>query len=98
MSLRRESLTAKIAKDCREAAKKGILMNLKGIKLTWLGHATFRIETPGGKTSSSIPGSWIIPMCPEAEKKVKKVDILLCTHGHGDHIGDAVEVSKSTTR
>ena len=26
-------------------------MNLKGVKLTWLGHATFRIETPGGQDS-----------------------------------------------
>ena len=25
-------------------------MNLKGIRLTWLGHASFRIETPAGKT------------------------------------------------
>lgn len=69
-------------------------MDLKGIKLTWLGHATFRIETPGGKTVIIDP--WIMgnPMCPEADKKVKKVDVLLCTHGHGDHIGDAVEIAK----
>ena len=69
-------------------------MNLKGIKLTWLGHSTFRIETPAGKTVIIDP--WIMgnPMCPESEKKVKKVDVLLCTHGHGDHIGDAVEVVK----
>ena len=67
-------------------------MNLKGIKLTWLGHATFRIETPGGKTVIIDP--WVMnnPMCPDSEKKVKKVDVLLCTHGHGDHIGDAVEI------
>src|ERR1700736_4869081 len=69
-------------------------MNLKDLKLTWLGHATFRIETPGGKTVIIDP--WVMnnPMCPEAEKKLKKVDILLCTHGHGDHIGDAVEICK----
>jgi L-ascorbate metabolism protein UlaG (beta-lactamase superfamily) len=69
-------------------------MNLKGIKLTWLGHATFRIETPGGKTILVDP--WVMnnPMCPESEKKVKKVDVMLCTHGHGDHIGDAVEIAK----
>ena len=34
------------------------------------------------------------PMCPEKEKNVKKVDVLLCTHGHFDHIGDAVEIAK----
>jgi L-ascorbate metabolism protein UlaG (beta-lactamase superfamily) len=69
-------------------------MNLKGIKLTWLGHSTFRIATPGGKTIFIDP--WIMnnPMCPEADKKVKEADILLCTHGHGDHIGDAVAVVK----
>ena len=39
---------------------------------------------------------WIMnnPTCPASEKKVKHVDILLCTHGHGDHIGDAVEIIK----
>ena len=69
-------------------------MNLRGFKLTWLGHATFRIETPAGKTVIIDP--WVMnnPMCPDSEKNVKKVDILLCTHGHGDHIGDAVEICK----
>ncbi len=69
-------------------------MNLKGIQLTWLGHSTFRIQTPEGKTLYVDP--WIAgnPMCPENEKNVKKADALLCTHGHGDHIGDAVEVGK----
>jgi L-ascorbate metabolism protein UlaG (beta-lactamase superfamily) len=69
-------------------------MNLNGVKLTWLGHATFRIETPGGKIVILDP--WIMgnPATPASEKKVKKVDVLLCTHGHGDHIGDAVEISK----
>ncbi len=69
-------------------------MNLNGIKLTWLGHATFRVETPGGKIILIDP--WVMgnPMCPETEKNVKKVDVLLCTHGHFDHIGDAVEIAK----
>jgi L-ascorbate metabolism protein UlaG (beta-lactamase superfamily) len=70
------------------------MMNLNGIKLTWLGHATFRVETPGGKTILIDP--WVMgnPMCPEKEKSVKKVDVLLCTHGHFDHIGDAVAIGK----
>jgi L-ascorbate metabolism protein UlaG (beta-lactamase superfamily) len=69
-------------------------MNLNGIKLTWLGHATFRVETPGGKTILIDP--WVMgnPMCPEKEKSVKKVDVLLCTHGHFDHIGDAIEIAR----
>ncbi len=67
-------------------------MELKGIKITWLGHSTFRIETPAGKTIYIDP--WVMgnPACPEFEKKVKKADVLLCTHGHFDHIGDAVEI------
>src|ERR1700680_1164131 len=69
-------------------------MNLKGIKLNWLGHGTFRIESSEGKILIIDP--WIMhnPKCPESEKKVKKVDVLLCTHGHLDHIGDAVEIVK----
>lgn len=67
---------------------------LKGIKVTWLGHATFRIETPAATTIIVDP--WVMnnPMCPEDERNVKKVDVLLCTHGHMDHIGDAVEIAK----
>jgi L-ascorbate metabolism protein UlaG (beta-lactamase superfamily) len=69
-------------------------MNLNGIKLTWLGHATFRILTPGGNTILIDP--WVMnnPACPEAEKKLKSLDVMLITHGHGDHIGDAVEIAK----
>jgi len=67
-------------------------MNLKGIQLTWLGHASFRIETPAGETVYVDP--WVMgnPMCPEKEKVVTKADALLCTHGHQDHIGDAVSL------
>ena len=72
----------------------GGLMDLKGIKLTWLGHATFRVETPEGKMFYVDPWVGGNPMCPANEKKVKKADVLICTHGHGDHIGDAVEIGK----
>src|SRR5256884_4826346 len=69
-------------------------MHLDGIKITWLGHATFRIETPRSKIILVDP--WIMgnPMCPEKEKEIRKVDVMLCTHGHFDHIGDAVEIAK----
>src|ERR1700721_1055763 len=69
-------------------------MNLNGVKVTWLGHATFRIETPSAKTV--LLDAWVMgnPMCPASEKNVKHVDVMLVTHGHGDHIGDAVEIAK----
>lgn len=69
-------------------------MDFNGIKLTWLGHSTFRIETPEGKTVLIDP--WVMgnPACPESEKNIRKVDLMLATHGHFDHIGDAVEIAR----
>ena len=71
-------------------------MNLKldGIKITWLGHATFHIETPGGKSILIDPWVEHNPMCPDDAKQFDKIDVMLCTHGHGDHIGDAVALAK----
>jgi L-ascorbate metabolism protein UlaG (beta-lactamase superfamily) len=69
-------------------------MKLHGVQITWLGHATFRIQTPAGKTMLIDP--WVMgnPKCPEKEKNVTGVDAMLITHGHGDHIGDAVEIAR----
>lgn len=69
-------------------------MNLNGITITWLGHSTFRIETPAGKVVIVDPWVSANPMCPEPDKNITKADVLLCTHGHFDHIGDAVELAR----
>jgi L-ascorbate metabolism protein UlaG (beta-lactamase superfamily) len=69
-------------------------MNLRGIKLKWLGHSTFLIETPAGRAVLIDPYIKNNPRCREEDKQLKKVDVMLCTHGHGDHIEDAVEVAK----
>ena len=47
-------------------------MKLNGIKITWLGHATFRIQTPKGKVVLIDPWVKGNPACPEKEKEVKK--------------------------
>ena len=67
-----------------------------GIEITWLGHSTFRIVTPEGKRLLIDP--WVMgnPACPDDLKDPGPLDAILITHGHFDHIGDAVELGKST--
>ena len=69
-------------------------MDLKGTKATWLGHGTYRFETSEGKTVIVDP--WVMnnPGCPDNLKKVDALDLVLITHAHFDHIGDAVELGK----
>ena len=56
--------------------------------LTWLGHASFRLDSPGGKRVYVDP--WLgAPTVPDAEKEPERVDVVAVTHGHGDHVADA---------
>jgi len=61
--------------------------------LTWLGHASFRFDSPGGKRVYVDPFLTGNPKTPEGEKEPERVDIIAITHGHGDHVGDAVELA-----
>jgi len=67
-------------------------------KLTWYGHAAFKIQTPSGKVLLIDP--WIKnPANKNADDdlaKLDKVDLILITHGHGDHIGNSVDIAKKT--
>jgi len=66
---------------------------LPDVAVTWLGHASHRIDSPNGKRIYVDP--WLDnPKCPEAEKQPERVDIVALTHGHGDHVGSAVEIGK----
>jgi L-ascorbate metabolism protein UlaG (beta-lactamase superfamily) len=61
------------------------------VALTWLGHGSYRIDSPGGKRIYFDP--WLEnPKCPESEREPERVDVMVISHGHGDHIGTAVEV------
>jgi L-ascorbate metabolism protein UlaG (beta-lactamase superfamily) len=62
--------------------------------LTWLGHASFRIDTPGGKRIYVDPWLDGNPKCPESEKEPERIDVIALTHGHGDHVGKTVELAK----
>jgi L-ascorbate metabolism protein UlaG (beta-lactamase superfamily) len=63
--------------------------------LTWLGHATFRLDTASGKRIYVDPFLTGNPKCPESEQVPERADIIAVTHGHGDHVGDTVELSKA---
>jgi len=60
--------------------------------LTWLGHAAFRMDTAGGKRIYVDPFLNGNPKCPEKEQTPERVDIIALTHGHGDHVGDTVDL------
>src|SRR5690242_4633786 len=62
--------------------------------LTWLGHSAFRIESDAGKRIYVDPFLTGNPMTPAAEQTPERVDIIALTHGHGDHLGDTVELAK----
>ncbi|ORE96553.1 metal-dependent hydrolase [Acuticoccus yangtzensis] len=66
------------------------------MQLTWYGHATFRLDFGGRKIlvdpflsgNPSWGKGW--------EEAAEGIDNILLTHGHGDHIGDTVEIAKKT--
>jgi L-ascorbate metabolism protein UlaG (beta-lactamase superfamily) len=62
--------------------------------LTWLGHAAFRVDTADGKRIYVDPFLNGNPRCPHDEQTPDRVDVIAVTHGHGDHIGDTVDLAK----
>ena len=66
-------------------------------ELLWLGQASFRIKSPGGKVIVIDPWLTNGPKTPAAYKDLAalgKVDLLLVTHAHVDHLGDAPAIAK----
>ena len=63
--------------------------------ITWYGHSVVEIRTPGGKTVIIDP--WFSnPKSPKPADQVTHADVLLVTHGHFDHFGDALMVGSRT--
>ena len=68
------------------------------LSITWLGHSTFLIVFPNGKRVVTDP--WLgNPNCPPAfarPEALKPVDLVLVSHGHGDHTGDLLALARAT--
>lgn len=59
---------------------------------TWLGHAAVEVRTPGGRTILFDP--WLTnPTSPRGADTISACDLLLVTHGHGDHMGEAIAIA-----
>lgn len=61
--------------------------------LTWLGHSAFRLDTPSGTRVYVDPFLTGNPSCPAAEHEPDRVDLVVLTHGHSDHVGDTVAIA-----
>jgi L-ascorbate metabolism protein UlaG (beta-lactamase superfamily) len=63
-------------------------------RVTWLGHATLLVETGGSRIliDPFFDGNPACPLKPEQAQ----ADFILVTHGHGDHLGDAIPIAQRT--
>ncbi len=71
-------------------------MEMQGAVITWLGHATFLVETPTKKTIVLDPWLNENPKCPDEYKHLERADLILISHGHFDHMGSAAALAKET--
>jgi len=70
---------------------------VKPLSITWLGHSAFVLQSPGGRRLLFDPFITGNPSAPDdAKKHVGALDLILVTHGHSDHVGDAVALGRST--
>ena len=66
------------------------------LSFQWLGHSTFLFTSPNGKKILIEPWVQGNPACPDSAKKLPPLDLILITHGHSDHAGDAVSIARSS--
>ena len=79
-----------------DRAESQVVNPMQKLSITWLGHSTFILRTPGGKRVLFDPWMSSNPSCPESMKKPPKVDLILVSHGHFDHMEDLVACARES--
>ena len=69
---------------------------LGGTRITYMGHSTFRIVTPGDEHIIIDPFLTDNPQTPEDLKEVGQLHTILVTHGHFDHFADVMPLAQQT--
>jgi L-ascorbate metabolism protein UlaG (beta-lactamase superfamily) len=69
---------------------------MQRLSITWLGHSTFILRTPGGRRLLFDPWLSSNPACPVSMKKPPHVDLILVSHGHFDHLEDVVACTRES--
>jgi L-ascorbate metabolism protein UlaG (beta-lactamase superfamily) len=69
------------------------MSSLKGTRITWLGHATVLVQSAKGTNILIDPFIKGNPKYPREFVLPSRIDYILLTHGHGDHISDVVPVA-----
>jgi L-ascorbate metabolism protein UlaG (beta-lactamase superfamily) len=69
------------------------MSSLKGTRVTWLGHSTVLVQSAKGTNILVDPFIANNPKFPKGFVLPEKIDFILLTHGHGDHISDVVPVA-----
>ncbi|MBD0326933.1 MAG: metal-dependent hydrolase, partial [Pyrinomonadaceae bacterium] len=93
------TLLLAIASVCNaEAQPKQESKGKKNFQMTWLGHAAFEIVSPAGTRLLIDPFLTENPATPAEFKDLAryKPNAILITHSHGDHLGDAISIAKSS--
>src|SRR5260370_4863811 len=67
------------------------------VSFTWIGHGTWKVRS--ARRKEILIGAWVMnnPVAPEKLKTIDRCDLMLITHGHFDHVHDALEIARATT-
>ena len=69
---------------------------MSSVKITLIGHASFRFESQKGTVIYFDPWLEENPTTKLKVGQVRRADVVVATHGHGDHIGDSYAICKKT--